>query len=236
MKKAILFDLDGTLLPMPSQEEFVKIYFGELVKKRNYDPKRLIDTVWKGTKAMVLNDGSKTNEEVFWEVFTNDLKDLIDDFDDLKEAYNDFYANEFNKAKVATYANENAKKLIEHLKTKGIEIILATNPIFPLCAVGTRLAWIDLSLEDFDFVTTYENMSACKPNPRYYQDILKRSGLKEDEVIMVGNDVNEDIVPTAKIGIESLLITDTKIGDIDSVDVPKMTFAELVDEIDKYID
>lgn len=236
MKKAVLFDLDGTLLPMPSQEEFVKIYFGELVKMRNYDPERLIDTVWKGTKAMVLNDGSKTNEEVFWGVFTSELGDIIEDFDDLKEAYNDFYDNGFNKARVATYPNENAKKLVEHLKARGIRIILATNPIFPLCAVSTRLSWIDLKLEDFDFVTTYENMSACKPNPRYYQDILKENVLKEDEVIMIGNDVNEDILPTSKIGIESLLILDTVIGDVNSVDVPEMTFEELLTEIDKYID
>ena len=233
MKKAVLFDLDGTLLPMPSQEEFVKIYFGELVKKRNYDPERLIDTVWKGTKAMVLNE---TNEEVFWGVFTSELGDIIEDFDDLKEAYNDFYDNEFNKARVATYPNENAKKLVEHLKARGIRIILATNPIFPLCAVSTRLSWIDLKLEDFDFVTTYENMSACKPNPRYYQDILNENALKEDEVIMIGNDVNEDILPTSKIGIESLLILDTVIGDVNSVDVPEMTFEELLTEIDKYID
>lgn len=68
MIKVILFDLDGTLLPM-DQEIFVKTYFGLIAQKLapyGYQPKELIEAVWAGTKAMVKNDGRKTNEEVFW--------------------------------------------------------------------------------------------------------------------------------------------------------------------------
>ena len=63
--KNVLFDLDGTLLPM-DMEAFTNGYFGLLTQKmapRGYDPKRLIDAVWAGTAAMVKNDGSRTNEE-----------------------------------------------------------------------------------------------------------------------------------------------------------------------------
>ena len=55
MIKAILFDLDGTLLPM-DQDEFTKGYFKLLAAKLapyGYEPKTLIDTVWAGTAAMV---------------------------------------------------------------------------------------------------------------------------------------------------------------------------------------
>ena len=65
--KVILFDLDGTLLPM-DQDEFVKAYFGLLAKKLSafgYEPEKLIQSIWMGTKAMITNDGSKTNEEAF---------------------------------------------------------------------------------------------------------------------------------------------------------------------------
>ena len=57
--KAILFDLDGTLLPMDNNV-FVKGYFKELAKKLSpigLEPDKLIETVWAGTKAMVKNDG-----------------------------------------------------------------------------------------------------------------------------------------------------------------------------------
>ena len=69
--KAILFDLDGTLLPM-DQDLFMNYYFGELAKKMvplGYNKDTLVKDVWTGTKAMVLNDGSKTNADAFWNKF-----------------------------------------------------------------------------------------------------------------------------------------------------------------------
>ena len=70
--KAILFDLDGTLLPM-DQDRFVKTYFHLLAVKlapHGYDPKQLVDAVWAGTAAMVKNNGHQSNEAAFWEKFT----------------------------------------------------------------------------------------------------------------------------------------------------------------------
>ena len=71
MLKAVLFDLDGTLLPM-EQEVFVKYYFGGLCKKLvplGFDANELVKNIWAGTKAMITNNGSQTNEEVFWNYF-----------------------------------------------------------------------------------------------------------------------------------------------------------------------
>lgn len=48
----ILFDLDGTLLPMDN-DTFTKGYFKLLAAKlapHGYEPKQLIDGVWQGTK------------------------------------------------------------------------------------------------------------------------------------------------------------------------------------------
>ena len=73
MIKTVIFDLDGTLLPM-NQEEFLTAYFHKLVTKMapyGYDAKELIKSVWTGTAAMVANDGSGTNEEKFWDTFTS---------------------------------------------------------------------------------------------------------------------------------------------------------------------
>lgn len=237
MKKAILFDLDGTLLPMPSQEAFVKVYFGLISRVYDVNPNIVIRTIWDGTKAMVSNDGSKTNEEVFWDIYASQLKDIIaDDYETVKMHYEDFYQNEFNQVKETTYANPDARDLIEFLKAKDVKIILATNPIFPSCAVKTRLNWIDLKAEDFDFITTYENMGFCKPNPKYYQAILKQNGLLPEDVIMVGNDINEDILPCQKCGIDTILVEDTMIGDSASVDCEKTSFNKLKTLLSKYFD
>ena len=71
--KAVLFDLDGTLLPM-DQSIFIKAYFGGLAKKLaplGYNPSKLIESIWQGSAAMVENNGEKTNEEVFWDKFSD---------------------------------------------------------------------------------------------------------------------------------------------------------------------
>ena len=72
MKKAVIFDLDGTLLPMV-QDEFVKFYMPLLAKSYiaagiEVEPRAFIGSVWKGYAAMVKNAGSRTNREAFWRV------------------------------------------------------------------------------------------------------------------------------------------------------------------------
>ena len=69
--KAILFDMDGNLLPM-DQDKFVEEYFktiSQAIAPLGYEPKKLIESIIKGTFAMVNGDGTRPNEEIFWEVF-----------------------------------------------------------------------------------------------------------------------------------------------------------------------
>ena len=71
--KVVLFDLDGTLLPM-DQDVFVKAYFKGIAAKLapyGYEPKALIDAIWAGTIKMIKNDGRRTNEEAFWDYFAS---------------------------------------------------------------------------------------------------------------------------------------------------------------------
>ena len=89
---------------------------------------------------------------------------------------------------------EKAKQMIDWVKEQNIRVILATNPIFPKVATKNRAIWAGVSIDNFEHVTTYEDCSYCKPNPKYYEEILKRQGLLPEECLMVGNDVTEDLV------------------------------------------
>lgn len=206
----VLFDLDGTLLPM-DQDLFVKVYFGALAKKMapyGYEPKTLINGIWAGTAAMVRNTGEKTNEAVFWETFTslfgpNAIKDL--------PLFEEFYRVEFQAAQaVCGYAPE-AAVLIRKLKDMGLRVVLATNPIFPAIATQSRIRWAGLEPEDFELYTTYENTCYCKPNLDYYRDILHRLDLEAGECLMVGNDVSEDMVAES-LGMRVFLMTHSMIN------------------------
>ncbi|MDD3409189.1 MAG: HAD family hydrolase [Eubacteriales bacterium] len=207
---AVLFDLDGTLLPM-DQDEFTKGYFKLLAAKMSeygYSPEQLVHAVWAGTSAMVKNNGSMSNEDVFWKKFAAEcgerrLKD--------KSLFDMFYQNEFLQSKTLCGYNPEAAQCVAAIRGMGLRVALATNPIFPATATESRIRWAGLEPRDFELYTTYENIGFCKPNPEYYKEILRRMNVCPEECLMVGNDVTEDMV-AAELGISVFLLTDCLIN------------------------
>ncbi len=226
-----LFDLDGTLLPM-DQDKFVDIYFKGLAQKFaliGNDPKILIATVWEGTKAMINNDGTMSNCERFWNTAG---KILGGDIDEYEKIFNDYYENEFQMLKEVTQPNTTVKECIRVLKDKGYRIILATNPLFPKIATYSRIRWAGLKPEDFEWITTYENSSYCKPNVKYFEEILDNLSLIPEQCIMIGNDVSDDM-SAEFIGMDTYLVTDCLINtqNKDIIHYKKGTLQELLDFI-----
>lgn len=213
MIKNVLFDLDGTLLPM-DMEEFTNGYFAFLVKKameysKRYEKDALIKAVWGGVKAMVLNSGEMTNEQAFWKYFGSVYgEDAIED----KPLFDEFYANEFEQAKQFCGKNEDARKAVDEIKEKGFRVVLATNPVFPEVATRKRAIWAGFNVDEFEAFTTYENSHFCKPNPKYYEELLGRLDMQASECLMVGNDVDEDMEAGLKAGMQVFLITDCMIN------------------------
>ena len=224
---AVLFDLDGTLLPM-DQDLFVQTYLHKLCLKmagHGYDPKRLAKSIWAGTEAMLKNDGSATNECRFWDAFAGAYgADVRKD----EKLFDEYYRNEFATVRSVCGYTEQSAKLVHRLKDRGITVILATNPLFPAVATNQRIAWAGLRPEDFALVTTFDNSSFCKPNLCYYQAILDQFSLQPEECLMVGNDVSDDM-PAAELGMQVFLLTDCLLNrhcrDISSY--PQGSFPEL---------
>ena len=229
--KLVLFDLDGTLLPM-DQDLFVGTYFKLLSKKmteHGYEPKVLIDNVWKCTYAMIKNNGKKTNETVFWENFTE-----IYGKDSLKDTplFDKFYESDFQKVKEVVGFNPKAKEVITILKNKGYRTALATNPVFPAVATRSRCKWAGIEPEEFELITTYENSSFSKPNPQYFIEIADKLNIKPEECLMVGNDVSEDGA-ALKTGMKVFFLTDCIINknNEDIASYPHGSFDELINYI-----
>ncbi len=231
--KAIFFDLDGTLLPM-NQDEFISNYFKMLTKKlseHGYEPTEFSRAMWQSITDMITNDGTKTNEEVFWNRMKSYYGEkIIDD----KYIFESFYENNFDALRVCTSRDGGAKRVIDLIKKKGARLVLATNPVFPRIATHKRIGWAGLNKDDFEIITTYENSSFCKPNTHYFLDLLERMNLKPEECIMVGNDTSDD-TPARTIGMKVFLLTQCLINtkNIDINDYPHGSFDDLCDFINK---
>jgi len=208
--KAVLFDLDGTLLPM-DQDVFIADYFKRLAAKlapAGYESDKLFKGIWAGIGGIMKNSGHKRNEEVFWEVFRSIFGERVDAD---KALFDEFYRDHFGAIQsVCGFAPE-AAPLVRQLKEKGLRVILATNPFFPAAATYHRIRWTGLEPDEFELVTTYENSCRCKPNPDYFQEVLDQCGLKAEECLMVGNDAVEDTAAAA-VGIPVFLLTDCLIN------------------------
>lgn len=206
----ILFDLDGTLLPM-DQETFISAYFGLLARKiapLGYEPRKLLSVIWEGTKAMIQNDGGCTNEEAFWNHFIGVYGSGALEH---KPVFDEFYRVEFQQVQASCGFEPEAARLIAGLKERGYRLVLATNPLFPQEATFSRIRWAGLDRGDFELVTTYENAHFCKPNVQYYQEILTKLGVSGEDCLMIGNDVGDDMI-AERLGMKTFLLTDCLIN------------------------
>ena len=210
MINTILFDLDGTLLHL-SQKAFVDAYFTELKKalvKLGLDAEAAAKAVWAGTKAMVAgSDGQSFNTERFWKTFAAAMGLDGEKLSAVEAACDSFYINEFDSIKSIVKHSDISKRLVHGMAAKGYSVVLATNPLFPLCAVTTRLGWIGLKPSDFLLVTHYTNSKYCKPNPEYYREIFAKINKTPQQCLIAGNNPAEDMCAGA-LGAHTYLVTD----------------------------
>lgn len=212
MIDTILFDLDGTLLPMDT-EDFTNKYFAALTEKLKdyFSPEEITKVIWSSTIAMIQNlDSTKTNQDVFFETFTAQVEPSLET---LNPIFDDFYEKEFNLLEKEIEKEQKMIESVNILKEKGYDLIIATNPLFPKVAVEQRIKWAGLDQNDFSFVTSYEIMHYCKPQIEFYEEVLEKTNKKPSQSLMVGNDVKEDMI-IKDLGVETYLIEDFIIGDL----------------------
>ncbi len=200
--KALLLDLDDTLLGN-SMAEFGPVYFRALTAYVAHEvpPERLLSALLAGTRAMDANDGhGPTNEEAFAAVF---YPALGRSREELEPLFWRFYREEFPRLRHLTQRREEARPLVEWALANGLQVVIATHPLFPRVAIEERLAWAGVPVREFAYalVTSYEVMHATKASPAYYDEIAALLGRQPAECLMAGDDWQMDIAPAAQAGM-----------------------------------
>lgn len=223
----LLFDLDGTLLPM-DMEYFVEGYMKSLAPRFMHllEPKLFIKHLWAATNAMIENvNPDENNQMVFWRHFTKATslsREVLEPITD------DFYNHRFKELKPFTNPSSIAREIVELANNLGFNLVMATNPLFPAAATLERMNWAGIRNYPWKLITTYENSRFCKPNAAYFQDILDHLNLKPQQCLMIGNDMQEDMCAST-LGIHTYLVTDCMIdkGKPQYTITAKGTLAEL---------
>lgn len=202
--KALLFDLDGTLLQMDFKEYADKLgeISGETFSNILGWDRTFTARCFAYASKYLDNkpDDGRTLEEAFYDGFEEAAEINRGEF---MQAFFEYNTGTYNNAKVVTKGQyEGAERMLRDAKSKGYTIILATSP--KSAAEGTyfRLQWAGIPCDCFDFIATRLNTSIVKPHKAYYDEILKRFDLQPQECCVLGNDVINDLVEPGKMGMK----------------------------------
>ena len=218
MLKAILFDLDNTLI-LFNENDFYDQYFERIATSfSDIIPAAQFQELLKNaTISLLKNQGKVANARFFMDAFAAGIPVRPEE---LWKRFSHFYETEFNSLERIISLPESLHELFDYLVKTNIKLVLASNPIFPVEVQRQRLAWAGLEHIPFYFITHIENMSFCKPRFEYYQQICQKIDESPEFCLMVGNDSVNDMV-AARAGLSTYLTTDVLDDDSASLTVSR---------------
>ena len=211
MLKAVLFDLDNTLIHY-SEREFFEAYVTRLapVFADIIPPDELFPLLISSTMSLLNNDGSVSNAQRFMDMFTAGFESRQAD---IWERFLRFYEDEYDDFRSLVSVPEGVREMVLQLKEDRLKLVIASNPIWPLSVQAKRLSWAGIGDLEFDLITHIENMSYCKPRVEYYEQVCSMIGEVPGSCLMVGNDPVNDMV-VATVGMKTFMVTDSR-GDLE---------------------
>lgn len=189
----VLFDLDGTLLPIDIDEFLVGYIQSAYQRFKDLMPLDKFASCIKKATYLMIDDVDPESDKLTqfgrrFEVLTGHK------WVELRPRFDEFYASDFPLLKSYVRAESQARKVVEKCLASGMKVVLATNSVFPEAAVRERMKWCGVDDLPWMFVANMENMHYCKPHLEYYTEIGERLGLDFSSCVMVGNDVQEDMI------------------------------------------
>ncbi len=164
MIKALLLDLDGTLLDNDI-DSFLQAYLKSLGRHMApwVPPDRFVPQLLRSTGVMLANrHPTRTLQQAFADDFYPALGTTEEALLTQLEA---FYRDEFPKLESQTHRREAAARLVRSALDAGVMVAVATNPLFPRMAIDHRLKWAGVPVPPtrFSLVTSYEMFHSAKP-------------------------------------------------------------------------
>lgn len=194
MLKALLLDLDGTLIDIDGDrflEEYIERAAGWM--EPLVAPERFSQAVWTAAiPLMVTPHPGVSNKSVLWDALSKALEVPGDRL--LAHFEEQLHPDRLKGILPGGQARAGAQELVELAGHLGLKRVVATMPIYPEVVVRERLARGGLADIPWDFIAT-EEMDAVKPHPEYWEAVVRAAGVSAEECLVVGDDFFRDIRP-----------------------------------------
>lgn len=214
MLKAVVFDMDGTLLNI-NLAAFIAVFvrdearlLADIARRNPFSALAALGgTLYELNADDRPENDDRTNLSFYVDALRRRTGVPLDD-PVIAEAF-EYYEREVlpgrNDGIIAARPREGAREAIEKVTDRGLRVALLTNPSFTRACIECRMGWGNLLDAPFELVTTMETNTRCKPSTRYYLESLDALGLQPHEVLMVGNDPKRDF-PTPDCGIQTAFV------------------------------
>ena len=202
MKFHLLLDLDDTLLTT-NIDAFLPAYFKKLAVYMSdvIVPEKFIRVLIASTQIMY---ESRRPDQTLEQVFGRNFYPALG-FDQslLVEKIDKFYDDIFPTLSYLTSPIPEAVDLVEWAFSRGWDVSIATDPLFPKKAIWHRLRWAGLPPEKYPFslISDFHNFHFAKASVSYYPEFLGNLRLDEDPLLMVGDSLERDVLPALTAGL-----------------------------------
>ncbi|MBH31821.1 MAG: hypothetical protein CMG71_07550 [Candidatus Marinimicrobia bacterium] len=198
MIKALIFDLDNTLLDFMNmkQQAITAAVDGMMEAGLNIDGREAYDEIMS-----LYESGGWENQEIFNDFLRNKTGDV-----DYKLLAAGIVA--YRRARDAALTlYPGVQKALITLSKMGLKLAIVSDA--PRREAWLRICYLNLH-HFFDLVLTFDDVGERKPSPKGFEMALSELGFTSEQVLMVGDWPERDMVGAHQIGIRTIF---AKYGD-----------------------
>jgi len=194
MIKGIIFDFDNTFYDYDLlNKTALENTFNYISEKYNIS-KELINNNYNLINKQIKNENNsnnKFNKAIYFKKLVESIKLPLLVINEFLKVYNDFFLNNLK-------LYDGVIRLLKNLKQKNIKIGILTNNIF--LQQYEKLSKLKI-LEYIDVIISSDEFGEEKPNINIFSCIKEKMKLSYDELAYVGDNFEDDIIPSIEKGM-----------------------------------
>ena len=189
MIKAIFFDVANTIL---GKEE---VYVTIQKVLRGYEINIPLDLIKNHHRLVtdVYTFPDKTTREFYYGF----NKDFLQSFGVIPT--NEIIEAIINECSKISWSEFNDVKLFKNSKSLPLGVLSNWDNTLPSKLKG-------LSSLEFKWILGSEKIGVKKPDPLFFESMIKASGVAPDEILFIGDSLKLDIIPALQVGVKPVLI------------------------------